>query len=359
MNTTQGLRVALLSGLVSLPAAAFEIAVSPLTSFGGGDGWLAPGEGGYGFLGTGNNERGLAYGNGQLYLVSRAGGVNVRRLNPITGADLGGLDVTGIAGGTFAANMVAVAGDGVVYVGNLATGGGNFKVYRWANDAAAPTVAYDGNPGGAPRLGDSFDVLGSGDATWVAASGSTTSGFALINPSAGTGSLVSVAGASTGDFRLGMTFVDGDTVIGTQGGGSPFRVVDIVDGTTGNLIASPATTSSSERLITYEVINGYALFATVDTANAAVRLYDATDLANPSLLATVNNTSGTLTGNGNGVGSVVFGPVFGNAATLYAMSANQGIQAFVVTVPEPGVLPLSLLGLGLLLARRRRGTSAC
>ena len=32
--------------------------IAPLLSFGGGDGWLAPGEGGYTFLGTGNNERG-------------------------------------------------------------------------------------------------------------------------------------------------------------------------------------------------------------------------------------------------------------------------------------------------------------
>ena len=44
--------------------------MSPLLSFGGGDGWLAPGEGGYGFLGTANNERGLAYGNGHLYNIN-------------------------------------------------------------------------------------------------------------------------------------------------------------------------------------------------------------------------------------------------------------------------------------------------
>src|SRR5882672_9653467 len=99
--------------------ASGQVTMSAYSSFGGGDGWLAPGEGGYAFLGTANNERGLAYGNGHLYLVSRSGGNNVRILNPTTGADLGGLDVTGITGGTFAVDMVSVGADGAIYVGNL------------------------------------------------------------------------------------------------------------------------------------------------------------------------------------------------------------------------------------------------
>lgn len=353
MKSLPVLSSVVLATLAASPALALDIGVQPLTSFGGGDGWLAPGEGGYGFLGTGNLERGLGYGSGQLYLVSRAGGVNVRRLNPITGTDLGGLDVTGIAGGTFAANMVAVAQDGVVYVGNLSTAAGtNFKVYRWANDTAAPTVAYDAAPG-APRLGDSFAVYGAGGDTRLVASGTGTSGFALIDPTAGSGSLVTADGTSAGDFRLGMTFVDADTVIGAQGGTAPFRVVDIAGGT-GTLVASPATTSASERLITFSVIAGIPLFATVDTVSSDVRIYDASDLANLQLLATANATTGPLTANGNGVGSIVWGPVFGNAATLYAMNANQGIQAFVVTIPEPGAGTLALAGVGVLLAFRRR-----
>ena len=82
-------------------SANAQLTLSPLTSFGGGDGWLAPGEGGYAFLGTANNERGIAFGNGHLYLVSRNGGNNIRVLDPVTGADLGALNNTGISGGTF------------------------------------------------------------------------------------------------------------------------------------------------------------------------------------------------------------------------------------------------------------------
>lgn len=336
-----------------MSASAAGVFVTPLSSFGSGDGWLSPGEGGYTFLGTGNLERGLAYGNNQLYLVSRNGGVNVRRLSPITGADLGGLDVTGVAGGTFAANMVAVSQDGAIYAGNLSTAAGtNFKVYKWANDAAAPTVAYDGAPG-VPRVGDSFTLIGSGAATRIAASGTGTSGFVVVDPTTGAASAVAVDGTATGDFRLSMTWVDDNTVIGAQGGTSPFRVVDL-SGATGTLVGSPVGTAASERLIGYKVIAGVPLLASVDTVSSAVRIYDASNPGSLTLLETVNNTTGTLAANGNGVGSVAWGPSFGDSAFLYTMSANQGIQAFVVTIPEPGTAGLLLLGAGLLVAARRR-----
>lgn len=343
-----------LAGVVlfaALNASAIEVNVARLGTFGGGDGWLSPGEGGYTFLGTGNLERGIAYGNGQLYLVSRNGGTNVRRLNPLTGSDLGGLDVTGVSGGTFAANMVAVGLDGAVYVGNLTTAvGTNFKVYRWASDGAAPSVAYDGAPG-LPRIGDSFSIFGGGTGTRIAASGTGSSGFVVVDPSTGTATAVSVPGTAAGDFRLGITLVDGDTVIGSQGGAN-FRVADFA-GNAGTLLGSPATSSASERLISYTVVNGNPLLATVDTVSSNVRIYDASNPTALSLLATANNTSGALTANGNGVGAVAWGPVFGDTAILYAMSANQGIQAFAVTVPEPGVGALVLLGGAFLVGTRR------
>ncbi len=340
-----------LSAWTVCSASAVDIIVSPLSSFGSGDGWFAPGEGGYSYLGTGNLERGLAFGNGELYLLSRQGGVNVRRLSPITGTDLGGLDVTGIAGGTFAANMVGAGTDGAIYVGNLSTAAtANFKVYRWSDNDAAPTVAYDGAPG-APRLGDSFAVRGGGSDTRIAVSGSGTSGFAVIDPTLSTGSLITVADTGAGDYRLGITWVDNDTVIGAQGS-APFRVTDIL-GTTGTLAASPEVASASERLIAYAVIAGVPLFASVDTVSSAIRIYDASDLNALQLLTTVNNTSGTLIANGNGVGAVAWGPTFGDTAFLYAMNANQGIQAFVVTIPEPATTTLLLLGGGLILAVRR------
>jgi hypothetical protein len=343
--------------LVSLTSAfGATVTMSPLSSFGGGDGWFAPGEGGYGFLGTANLERGLAYGNDHLYLVSRNGGSSIRILNPLTGAELGTLavDTNTITGGTFPVNMVDVGADGVIYVGNLTTSGTSaFKVYSWANESAQPVVAFNALSG-LPRTGDSFAVYGSGTSTRIVASGSTSSGFVSVDPSTGTGTAVSVAGTAVGDFRLGMTFVDEDTVVGTQGGtGNPFRFVDYV-GSTGTLIASPAPTSTSERPLDYTVVAGVPLLATIDTVNSLVRIYDATDPANLVLVASGNNTSGTLAANANAAGAVAWGAGSGDTISLYAMSGNQGIQAFSVTVPEPTTLALGLLGGLALLAGARR-----
>src|SRR3954447_9873089 len=110
-----------------------------------------------------NNERGLAYANGHLYLVSHANvngsSTNVRILDAITGADLGGLNNTGVTGGTFAVNAAAVGSDGSIYVGNLTTQSTTspFKVYKWATEGSAATVAYSGDGGLAgSRLGDDF-----------------------------------------------------------------------------------------------------------------------------------------------------------------------------------------------------------
>src|SRR2546423_2501056 len=121
-KTSSVVALAFVAGLV---AANGQVTLSALSSFGGGDGWLAPGEGGYAYLGTGNNERGIAFGNNHVYLVSRTsvGGnaINVRMLDASTGSDLGGLNTTGISGGTFAVNNIAVGNGGAIYVANLTT----------------------------------------------------------------------------------------------------------------------------------------------------------------------------------------------------------------------------------------------
>src|SRR5258706_5252815 len=168
-----------------LPILSQAAAIAPLATFGGGDGWLAPGEGGYTFLGTANNERGLAYGNGHVYLVSRTGGNNVRILDPLTGADLGGLNVTGISGGTFAVNMAGTSADGSIYVANLTTAvsaTAPYKVYKWANEAAAPTtVISTGTTLACARLGDDMAMIDTGGTTLIGAGINSTPSVAGNN----------------------------------------------------------------------------------------------------------------------------------------------------------------------------------
>jgi hypothetical protein len=354
------------SALVAVAANTnAQFFIAPLTSF-GGDGWLAPGEGGYAYLGTGNNERGMAYGNGELYLVSRAGGNNVRRLNSLTGADLGGLDVTGISGGTFAVNAAAVGGDGAIYVGNLTTSSSTspYKVYRWANNAAAPTVAYSGDPlGGVARFGDNLAAIGSGANTRLAAGAGNTAvvndtGFALVDPTAGTASYSPVTGAAQGDFRLGLDFVDANTLLGTQGSavGNGLRYADL----NGNLLGTSTLSTASQRALGFSLIGGIGLLAAVDTVDGRVRIYDAStpgSVGAPVLFGSA--LPFTHTANANASGAVAWGDAYYDSndgkwkSELYVLETNNGIQAYTISVPEPTSAALLGLGVSALIAFRR------
>jgi hypothetical protein len=250
----------------------------------------------------------------------------------------------------------------VIYAGNLTVQSTTspYKVYSWANESSAPTVAYSGNGGLAgSRVGDTLAVIGSGSSTLLAAGyGSSptvpgNNGYAIIN--AGSATAVGFSGTppNAGDFRLGLTFTDSSHVIGTAGS-SLYRYSSF-SGTSGTLLASPAIPdpagAAADRLLSYNVVDGRALLAVQSTGDSHVSLYDVTDPTDPVYLASGNNTTGTLTANANATGELAWGaPTVNGDGTisddLYCMSSNQGIQAFVVTVPEPGAFSLMALGLG-------------
>jgi uncharacterized protein (TIGR03382 family) len=331
--------------------------LTPLSSFGGGDGWFSPGEGGYTFLGSANNERGFGYNpvTNHLLLPSRTGGAFIRVLNASTGAEVGSLNMTGVSGGTFAINMVDVAADGVIYGANLSTAANsNFKVYRWSDESAVPTVAHDALTGLA-RTGDSFAVTGSGAGTRMASAGTnnvTASNFAALTTADGSTftsvARLSVSGTTTAtnDYRLSLSFIDSNTLIGTQGGGG--RLTGF-DGTLQDTIPL----SAAQRPLDFAVIGGVPILAVIDSGTSVVSVYDITVPSAPVLLNSGTTTSGALVANANGTGSVQWGAINGDSATLYAMSTNQGIQAFTFTVPEPATAAFAALGLLGLLRRRR------
>ncbi|MBL8754533.1 MAG: DUF4623 domain-containing protein [Planctomycetes bacterium] len=339
--------LALLSAVAALTcAASAQVTLTPLSTF-GTNGWIAPGASPY--VTIGNTERGLSVNptTGNLLLVSRqnVAGVsnNVRVLNGVTGADQGGFDATGIAGGTFPVNMVDVDANGAIYVCNLSiTLTTNFKVYMWPSEAAGPTTPpitiFDGLSG-VTRTGDAFAVHGGVTSAAVfAAAGSnavSASNFAtgLLDGSNAATAYLSVGGtlAGSNDYRLGLTFVDADTVIGNQGANG--RLTDFDSTTaTATLAATINVGGVARRALDYTVIGGRALLALVDTNSSNVTVLDITDPLNPVQMAQANATVAPLTANGNGTGAVAWGPVTGNSALLYAMSSNQGIQAFTFTM---------------------------
>lgn len=367
--------------MVVFAAASVQAAsLSPLSSFGGGDGWRAPGENltgdsvatvPYPYLGTGNLERGLAYNpvSGNLILVSRStAGNGIRILDGTTGVDEGALAQGSgiITGGTFTTNQVGVGSDGAIYVSNLASplsANTAFKIYRWGSEAdAAPTLAFTSNTLTTGRLGDSFDVIGSGANTRIVAGESNSAGtgarngYAIIDPTAGTGTLVAFTGTppNAGDYRLGITFAGADDQVWGKiaGAGSVIRRSSY-SGAAGTFLGSSTTASAGESPMDYAVINGTPYLALLDANNSTLRVYDATDPTNLLVVASGTTTAGTLTANANATGSVKWGAISGVTATVYAMNSNQGIQAFTFVVPEPTTLA-GLAGLSLFTARRRK-----
>jgi hypothetical protein len=389
-------------------ASALAASLTPLSTFGGGDGWRAPYEvligdsadaivpdpstldPRYRYLGNaltgtstatinpGNLERGLAYNpaTGHLILVSRNDSGNtlpsIRILDSTTGVDIGTLNKgTGVlTGGTFAYSMIGAAEDGAIYLSNLTTNATTtpYKLYRWASESATPTVAFDGvTPllAGA-RMGDSLDVIGSGINTrLVAGFGNSpavpgNNSFALLTTSDGvayTGSSVALSATPpnavppAGNFRLGITFRDSDTVVG-KSDVNAVSIVDLNSTTAGNVTGSFSTDGISLKPMDFAIVGGKPIIAlieaTADTTSARARLfvYDMTDLSLPlaerqiavgTTLPLTTPPDPTQFANLNGTGQVKFGAINGNVATIYAMSTNNGIEAFTLTLDPPSV----------------------
>ena len=334
--------------VLAIESVQAQFSIRPLSSF-GNNGWLAPnGYNGstYTYLTTTDTERGLAYGNGHLYLVSRNGGDFIRILDPQTGADLGALNLgTGIVGGgTFDVNMVAVGGDGGIYVGNIAIGPAPFRIYRWANDlpTTSPTIAYNGVPLAGGRAGDSLAAIGSGGVTLLAAgfnnipSVGGDNGYAIIDPTTGSATAVAFTASppNPGDFRLAISFIDSNHVVGTQGASTPLLYTSF-SGNTGALLANPSLFSTDERPMSFAMVSGFPLLAAIGTSDNHVSVYNMTDPTQPVLVAQTNATTGTLPADSHTTGAVAWGKISGTTATLYAMATDDGIQAFTVTVPGP------------------------
>ncbi|HWH69048.1 MAG TPA: DUF4623 domain-containing protein, partial [Candidatus Sulfotelmatobacter sp.] len=187
---------------------------------------LAPGSRPYLTVSALPTERGMAYNlvSRRLLVVSR-NGPQVYVLDGETGADLHQLNVSGVAGGTYSLLLIGVAGDGVVYAGNLTTSGAGtpFKLYRWANDApgTAPRQIYSGDPGNNQRWGDTLAVRGAGATTQILLGSRSSTNAALFTTTDGASFVlhpIKVADAPGGSFGLGIAFGTGDTFWGKATG---------------------------------------------------------------------------------------------------------------------------------------------
>ena len=363
--------LSVLLGFFGVAASASAATLVSLPGFGGGDGWRAPNEvlagdtagtasgGNYSYLQGSSLERGMAFNpvTGNLVLVSRSAvGNGIRVLSGSTGADIGFLNqgIGIISGGTFAVSAVGISTDGSIFAGNLTTNASttNYKVYQWATEAAAaPTTFFNSaiTSSVATRLGDSLDVFGpAASVSVVAGAGTAALGYATITSGGATRIETFTPSVATGDFRLGITYTASASDVWGKQTGSALRETT----TSGSLTGSPILTSAGETAMDYQVIGSIPYLATIDANSSLVRVYDMSSPLTPVLSASFTTTSGALAANTNATGSVKWGATGPAGTTLYAMSTNQGIQALVF-VPEPGTTLLGLMGLGLILRRRR------
>ncbi|MFM7183741.1 MAG: PEP-CTERM sorting domain-containing protein [Planctomycetota bacterium] len=373
--------IALLAGNFVCSTAFGQATLSPLTTF-GSNGWLAPGSNSY--LSTSNFERGIGWNpvTNNLVLPSRNGGNFVAILDGTSGAVIKTMDTTGVGGGTLALMGAGVTDDGKIYVPNLQSGSNNlnpFKVYSWLgeSDTSAPSTAFSQvlpqTTSGNFRYGDAFAVFGSGTSATFAAAGSTTGTTAGL-PNNGNFMIGSLDGSNTStiyrnipstqtatnDYRLGMAFVDADTIIGTQGASA--KLTDFVAAptlsNTGATVTAAIATGAAARPLDYTVLDGKSLLALVDTNNSGISVYDITNPLSATLLTTGSTVVGTLATNVNGAGGLQWGATLNQyQQVVYAMSTNQGIQAMIFTVPEPStyaVMGSAFAVIGLVASRKRR-----
>jgi hypothetical protein len=357
-----------------LPRVSEGATLVALPTFGGGDGTLVPAD--YGG-GTGNTERQMAFNpaTGNLALVSRQTANRVDIINGTTGASV--KTMTAPTGGYTSAVLnitgVGISQDGQIFTSNLADGSNAvnaanrvLSVYRWSGETSTDPAAvstYTLTTG--IRLGDAMDAYGTGASASVMLGVQDTAagtvhpgddGFAIVNPftSESLTLMDATSGSASSAFRLTSAFVDGDTAIGNQNGVT--RVAEFSP--TGiTSIATVTGPGASERHVDVVTIGGVQYLATLASFDATVRnrvsIWElngttATLLTQANLLGV-----GTVT-NPNGTGDIEWGNVTGDSATLYALTTNHGIQAFMFTVPEPGVAMLGVVtALGLAVRRRR------
>lgn len=105
------------------------------------------------------NNRGAAFNGRHVFVASRQNGNRIYYWNiRDTAAAPKELNVTGIAGGTFVISDLAVAGN-FIFLSNMVTAGGTFKVYSWAGLDSIPKVLLE-YPASPDRLGDAITVVG-------------------------------------------------------------------------------------------------------------------------------------------------------------------------------------------------------
>jgi endonuclease/exonuclease/phosphatase family metal-dependent hydrolase len=343
------------AGVLSLGIArAQSFAIEPLWE-------LPPGSRPY-LTNTDNLQRGVAYNpiTDRLILVSRLESTvlqTIRLLNAANGEDAGELISTGISGGTFVLSKIGVAEDGAIYAANFGTYSlsNPFKVYRWADESAVPTVAFFGDPGKGnnQQWGNALDVRGTGANTQILLPTRGTIA-AVLTTANGTSfsSTVLTTDAPAGAFYHGVAFGPGNTFWGKTNSG-PLREMrfDLAAGTATTIrTINPPDFPAAVSPIAVDPVNLLLAGIAIDEPDT-VQLFDIAATNSPPVwLGSIN----TPADNPN---TLFQGALdFYHGGRLFALNVNNGLSAF--NIIPPSRLRLSLTTSNATLAWPLRFTNA-
>ncbi|MBE0542591.1 MAG: DUF5050 domain-containing protein [Verrucomicrobia bacterium] len=349
---------AALSGLVLCAVAPAALAQSSTYTL--DPAWVIPPTEPYDWVSTNDRHRGLAFNRvtGNLLTTSRFPETNaaVYVLNSTNGTLIGNLSVAGVKTDiNFPLNKIGVAADGATYACNLTVNSTNevalgnngpFRIYRWANESAAPVLAYEGDPSANDadannrRFGDSMAVRGSGLNTEILVGTRAGTIAVLFRTTDGvnfTPLIISVpelyAGAGIAmqsiDWGEGDTFYTKADTAGAAGQ-RPLQYFSLdTNSAAATLLDSHLTLAARlggpfafdrERsllaIVKPHVVGSYATHQ-LRLFKKTVYGLDQQDLPVPFRPFPTKNP------NGNGVGDVAFG-----GGKLFALDANNGIVAF-------------------------------
>jgi len=293
-----------------------------------------------------NTERGFAYGNvggnDRLYVVKNSP-ATVIVLNAANGDSIGTLDVTGISGGTFALNDIEVSSDGVIFGCNLTTSASTsaFKVYKWTSESAAPVQVIN-YTGGAYRLGDLFKVVGSASDNSLTIYAAQSGGTKVIKftTTDGGNTFTSTEITVSGFTSLGTLpkIVPTSSGFWTNGNGQNLRQLNASGALVGavdlNIVPSNSasieylTIGGKEYIVQY--LYGYST-TTTSTSSFFERAFILDVTGGYAQVANVGFTPflGSNT-NTNGTGDVAVKINGDGTFTVYVLSTNNGLGAYLV-----------------------------
>jgi hypothetical protein len=286
---------------------------------------------------AGDTERGMAYGNGSVYVVSRNAGANVRVLSAADGTDTGLLDVTGVEGGLFPLNAVDVSDDGFIFAANMTLNASTapFKFYHWSANDAAP-VAVTTTVTDAVRLGDKFTVTGSvanGTAqVWAASATAANAKVYVWTMNGGTFNtvpvVISLSDNITGGAAAVEPLVDGSFWMSYNGSGVKKYAAD------GTLVGSVPTTviatgSNSISHIGYNN-SGDELLAvfTYGVGNENSKVISIPNGVIEDAVLVGMTPALRQVANGNGAGDVSVRVNDDLSYTIFVLSTNNGVGAY-------------------------------